>query len=590
MVVHRCTQALLLASALVFSVNLTAQIPSFEMYSDPYRGGDTVAGDFNNDGKPDLIQCCIGDTYSFRAGNGDGTFQPPTTAFTSPTVNGASGFVSLTTADVNGDGQLDIVGTGPGSLYVFTGNGDGTFEGPTIYTTTNGADTIAVGNFFGNGHQDIAIGEGNSTIEMFRNDGYGNFALAGSISLTSGDNFVQVAAGDLNGNGVSDLAAAIGIEGNAAAYVLWNDGAGNFTQQELGPYPSYSMPRVQVARLNGDAQMDTIVSYDCGARAYDLCASFDVYYGQGNNNLFKRVAITDPNHQGDSGHVSMWGIDVNGDGIGDIVVSTAEACGCLFGVYVYLGNPDGSFQQTPQEFISSSIGSGVEALADFNRDGMMDFVAPAGIYSEIYINSTSRTSCGTYTINPTVTACQPVDNTFLPSPVTVQANSFDTNQVTAMQQYIDDQLVYTVELPSFTQSFDLNPGTHYLVTKAWDDTGLSFRANRTVTVYDGTPGPVCPAAIDSANICLPSANTSSSPVLILANGNSGTAVPTAAQLYIDGNLVINNQGCLPNTQCVGGTTYVQTTQNLPSGNHDLVFKLWDALGHVYTADKVITVQ
>jgi hypothetical protein len=79
--------------------------------------------------------------------------------------------------------------------------------------------------------------------------------------------------------------------------------------------------------------------------------------------------------------------------------------------------------------------------------------------------------------------------------------------------------------------------------------------------------------------------------LILANGDTGVDIPSAAQLYIDGALVVNNAAqCATGSQCYGGDSYVQTTQDLAAGSHDLVFKLWDTAGNVYEAQKTITVR
>jgi hypothetical protein len=182
-----------------------------------------------------------------------------------------------------------------------------------------------------------------------------------------------------------------------------------------------------------------------------------------------------------------------------------------------------------------------------------------------------------------------VNGTYLPSPVTVEANAFDKNTVTAMQEYIDGKLDYNEDVTSFTQPFSLGLGSHLLVTKAWDNTGLSFRSDRTISVYNGTPGPACAAAYKSASICLPSGTTSAAPVRIVANGYAAY-IPTAAQLYIDGDLVVDNEGCDSEGGCDGGTSYVDTSQSLSNGTHDLVFKLWDADGDLYTAQKTITVN
>ena len=601
----------LFASLLVLGTTATLVAQSnvsFELNADAYAtgGGPVVTGDFNNDGKPDIVQCCGGgsngtnaDTLEFRAGNGDGTFQAPVAAAS------ATGYTpsALVAADFNGDGNLDVAGLsglGGSNLYVWFGNGDGTFQAPLVYTTTQAPFSLAAGNFFGDGREDIAVGESNGNIDLFKNQG-STFVFDESINLgaVSGTE-VQLDAGDLNGTGVSDIAAAMAYGASVApVYVLWNNGTGTFTQDELG---TYMQPMVKMTRLNGDNLMDVLVGYTCdptmnggGGKGseYNPCAGFDVYYGQGGNSLYKRTVVTDPDVYGPGTYEDLgeWGTDVNGDGYGDIVASTGSSCWCQFGLFVWQGNADGSFQQTAQEFISNTDSAGPVAAADFNRDGMMDFVVDQGSDedAEIYLNATNRAACGTYTISPSVTVCQPVDDTYSPSPVTVQATSYDTTQVTAMQEYVDNQLEYSEPVTTFNTTFAESPGPHSFVTKGWDSSGRSFMADRMVTVYSGTPGAVCAAAPESASICVPSGT--SSPVEIVANGDSGSVVPTAAQLYINGSLVVNNEGyCYQNGNCAGGTSSVRTTQNLASGSYTLLFKLWDANGDVYTAQKTITVE
>jgi uncharacterized protein (TIGR03437 family) len=72
---------------------ITAQLPN-----------KIVAGDFNGDGKPDLIvaNCCGGTNMSYLLGNGDGTFGPET-AF-----NGGASPLFAAAADFNGDGKPDL--------------------------------------------------------------------------------------------------------------------------------------------------------------------------------------------------------------------------------------------------------------------------------------------------------------------------------------------------------------------------------------------------------------------------------------------------------------------------------------------------
>jgi FG-GAP-like repeat len=599
------------------TVSLMAQSNlSFETYMDPQQaiaesGGYLVAGDFNNDGKPDLIECCNSSNQMvFRAGNGDGTFQAPVVAWSTPVALG-----SLAAVDVNGDGKLDLVaiaaqnppsngGTGTYYLTVWLGNGNGTFQDPQTYSTANFPLHAFTGNFLGDGHTDLAVLDDEATFSLFRNQGNGTFVLDKTIE--TGGLPAQGVAGDFNGSGATDLAMLqqTSADNGAAPWdlvVFWNDGKGDFTQQNLGGnYPA--PPGIAVGRLNGDAATDILVSYACTPASGDkYCVGFDGYYGQGNNTLYKRTLVTDSSgvNFGTLGQVAA--VDLNGDGIIDIAAVGALQCNATtgacpasspYGLFAWLGNADGSFQQTPEQFfVSSGYTPGAVAMADFNRDGMMDFAQGMVNETEIYLNATPRASCGTYTISPTVTVCQPVDNTYSTSPVDVDANSYDTTPVTAMQEYIDGTLEYSKAVKSFNTTFPVDDGTHLFVTKAWDSSGRSFVADRTVTAYSGTPGPVCPTAMNSASICLPSGDTSSSPVLILANGDTSTPIATAAQLYIDGTLTVDNKAnCNSDGDCYGVDTFVQASENLAPGSHDLVFKLWSLDGTVYTAQKTITVN
>jgi hypothetical protein len=618
---HRILTALFLAAT---TATLAAQSNvSFETYgvTQSNNGGSgyhaaIVTGDFNNDGKPDIVQCCnSSNQLMFLEGNGDGTFQAPAVAFGT-----ASDLPDLVAADVNGDGKLDLIAVGalnpaqpPAAssytLLVFLGNGDGTFQAPQSYSLGSdmvNAGPLVVGNFFGDGRPDVATQLVSGAIGLFRNEGDGTFVQDGSMTV-GGQGLDTLVAGDLNGNGVTDLVAAVdegetnneNVGETVQVNVYWNDGNGNFTPATVGSYTYQQQVNLAIGRLNGTAQMGLLASYSCTTGI--ACTSIDGYYGQGNNTVFKRTLVTTSGTGAPAFQGPLFGVDVNGDGYGDIAAlvivcnpdTDASCTGGGEGLAVWLGNADGSFQQTPQYFFTSAGDTGPVAMADFNRDGMMDFAGLAlngPTYLETYLNASQRTGCGTYTISPTVTVCDPVDNTYSPSPVTVHANSYDTTAVTAMQEYIDGSLDYSEPVTSFDETFPVSDGSHLLVTKAWDQSGRSFVAERTVTAYTGTPGPVCYAAQNSASICLPSGDSSSSPVEILANGDTGANIPTAAQLYIDGQLVVNNQAIYEFSEYNAADSYVQVSESLAPGTHDLVFKIWDQAGNVYEAQKTITVN
>ena len=594
---HRILVAALLTGT---SLTLTAQsTPSFELSRDVYTAttdgfsyNSVVTGDFNNDGKPDYIFAGgAADTdVTLYLGNGDGTFQAPKTIGSITNYD----IIDMAVADLNKDGKLDLVvaetssDERTGNFEVFYGNGDGTFAAPVNYVTENGPLGIGVGDLNGDGYPDIAVGDFDGLVEIWNNQSGTSFALAKTVPIHQNLAAVKARVGQMNGSGPGDIVA----QENGIVYILWNDGSENFTVDQVD---NTTVNDFNIADVNQDGIPDIVATWECPAKqvgtAYETCAAIDVIYGQGNGKTLAKTVITNYNNNG------IWSplaVDVNGDGVADIeaVPYLSEGVNEPSSFYVWLGNPDGTFQQTPLTYTPTTHGSGTIAAADFNRDGMMDFVEslPTDHETEAYINGGVRGPCATSSVSPTVTVCQPVNNTYTPSPVTIQADAYDRYTVTAMQEYIDNQEVYSAGVTSFTKSWAEPVGTHLFVTKAWDDTGASFRSNRTVTVYNGTPWPACPTAENSASICLPGGTTASSPVHILGNGWTQN-VPTAAQLFIDGDLVVNNKGCDPSgDNCDGGTSYIDTTQSLSSGTHQLVFKLWDNKGNAYGAHQSITVN
>jgi hypothetical protein len=81
-----------------------------------------VVGDFNGDGKVDLALVTGTQTISVLPGNGDGTFGSAVTTDLGET------FSSVIVGDFNHDGNLDLAGLSQGTVLIFLGSGDGTFN------------------------------------------------------------------------------------------------------------------------------------------------------------------------------------------------------------------------------------------------------------------------------------------------------------------------------------------------------------------------------------------------------------------------------------------------------------------------------
>lgn len=319
-----------------------------------------VVGDFNGDGKPDIAVANSGSgNVSILLGNGDGTFQAAKNFATGGSPN------SIAVGDFNGDHKLDLVigdsglqgGTGPGSVVLLLGNGDGTFQ--LAIQLSVKASIVLEADVNLDGKPDLIadgsllLGNGDGTFQSAQNTG------AGSPSLV----------GDFNGDGKPDLVASGGIllgngDGTFQARIAFSlpTGCGLFCQQ--------SFSNVVAADFNGDGKLDLAIGR-ATRRCVDSCSTFPhsfstlVLLGNGDG------TFQAPQTAGPGGFFLVTG-DFNGDGKPDIAASpTIFEGSSLF--HLLLGKGDGTFPST----FDFDIFSGPDSLAavDLNGDNLADIVS-----------------------------------------------------------------------------------------------------------------------------------------------------------------------------------------------------------------------
>lgn len=183
-------------------------------------GGSTsslVIHDFNGDGRSDLAVANMSANFSgavntlgILLGNGDGTFQPPT-IYSTPDADPGSGLASVAKGDFNGDGRMDLAISrgGCGHAGILIGNGNGTFQQAVNYPTgLADSHALTVGDFDGDHKADLAVvGFLDSQVSLLLGNGNGTLQPP-VLFAVPGSGLYSVRSGDFTGDGKADLSAA----------------------------------------------------------------------------------------------------------------------------------------------------------------------------------------------------------------------------------------------------------------------------------------------------------------------------------------------------------------------------------------------
>lgn len=268
-------------------------------------------------------------TVSVLLGNGDGTFKE---APGSPFATGHHPSAVLV-ADFNGDGNLDIAvaNQADNSITVLQGDGSGGFkEFPkSPFLLPNGEQgpvALATGDFRNNGKPDIAVvNQITNNVSILLASGDNTFTGAFSEALKSpigvGNKPVALAAGDLNRDGLPDLAVV--NQGDNSVSVLLGNGDGTFGPATQSPLPTAATPAgIVIADFTNDGIADLAVSNQ-GA------GTLGIYVGLGSSIFSNRLEISAPANPS-----ALISADFNGDGLPDVAVTSSSASTNLVSVFL----------------------------------------------------------------------------------------------------------------------------------------------------------------------------------------------------------------------------------------------------------------
>jgi hypothetical protein len=208
------------------------------VFSTGHGPASIAVADLNYDHHPDLIVANVEDgTLTVFLGDGIGGFTP---APGSPFACGPSAN-DIAVADLNGDGNPDLIvaNTGTPYLTVLLGDGHGRFapspHSPFATRSFPHVHGVAAADFMGNGKPAVVTDSwGHNQVLLLPGDGMGNLILPGVLFPTGKRPYQRLRSGDFNRDGRPDIVTT-DMDDNGVS-ILLNDGVGASVNRRARPF------------------------------------------------------------------------------------------------------------------------------------------------------------------------------------------------------------------------------------------------------------------------------------------------------------------------------------------------------------------
>jgi len=341
-----------------------------------------VAGDFTGDGRDDVVVLNQG-THSFTvlAADGAGGFANPALALATSTSDGLSinerpG--AIVAGDFNRDGKLDlaVLMEDTGEIWIYTGNGNGTFQHTFSIPVGEEATGLSVAPGNGPGLVDLLVGNGFGDVLILDGKGDGTFQIQGSrVSLSVVPNLLGpgqagVLVGDQQNNRVTVQApSANGSQYNPVETL----GAASSSSAQLAPGD------VQWAFLDKGATLPDAIVVSTGSN------SVEVYRTTSINNGVPTFARTVETYFVGTAPASVTVADINGDGIRDMLIANqgSNDVSVIFGSYDANGDWVGTLGPRLKSGGDGPIAVAVQDLGASGNPDLAVFNGGSGTVTEL---------------------------------------------------------------------------------------------------------------------------------------------------------------------------------------------------------------
>jgi FG-GAP-like repeat len=342
---------------------------------------NSLAVDLNRDGHLDLVATArlVDDSLHIWRGNGEGAFSQIESKWSD------IGYAALATGDINRDGFPDIVAASHfGSVQTLLSDGKGGFTEKLLHRE-DGYVVAQLADLNGDGQLDLVLlGFQKAGIEVYLGDGTGNWKLHTTLpGKRPGPSMPgrSLVIGDVNGDDHPDIIAAFQRWG---IYIYQGDGRGGFKEgpMEFDP-PTHEFKSLALGDVNKDGHLDLVINGTF--YGFDKPNGPDVYLGDGSGGWKASSAGLKVLKLPSSG-VALGDLDRDGNldivASGNVTVATESD-----GLFWFRGDGKGGWHLVQESGLPTSGLSLLHSvtLAELYHDGFLEVIAVSGNKGSITI-------------------------------------------------------------------------------------------------------------------------------------------------------------------------------------------------------------